>query len=96
MVPQKIPTNPKNIGKMAKNAPAVQVKMHQKWLKMAKNDQKMAQMAKKWQLDIYPDARTVEHSSHSCTTGTPELRAIVHPFRACVPPRTTFICPHVP
>ena len=27
-VPQEIPTNPKNIGKMAKNAPTVQ-KMHQ-------------------------------------------------------------------
>ena len=39
--PHKIPTNPKNIGKMAKNAPTVQSENAPKRVKMAKNDQKM-------------------------------------------------------
>ena len=50
-VPQKIPKNPKNIGKMAKNAPTVQSENAPKRVKMAKNDQKLAKMAKKWQLE---------------------------------------------
>ena len=47
--PQKIPTNPKNIGKMAKNAPTEQSENAPKRVKMAKNDQKSAKMAKKWE-----------------------------------------------
>ena len=45
-VPQKIPTNPQNIGKMAKNAPTAQSENAPKRVKMAKNDQKAAKMAK--------------------------------------------------
>ena len=56
------------------------------------NGQKGSKKAQKGQLDISPDARTAEHSSHSCTTGAPELRATVHPFHACVPPHTSSIC----
>ena len=41
-VPQEIPTNPKNIWKMAKNAPAVQNENAPKRVKMAKNGQKSA------------------------------------------------------
>ena len=48
-VPQKIPTNPKSIGKMSKNAPTVQSENAPKRVKMARNDQTSAKMAKKWQ-----------------------------------------------
>ena len=41
-LPQKIPTNPKNIGKMAKNAPTVQSENAPKRVKMAK-------ITKNWQ-----------------------------------------------
>ena len=43
-IPQKIPTNPKNIGKIAKNAPTAQNENTLKRVTMAKNCQKSAKI----------------------------------------------------
>ena len=49
IIGEKIPTNPKNIGKMGKNAPTVQSENAPKRVKMAKNGKKWPKIGKNGQ-----------------------------------------------